>query len=224
MAMNKIFLFVPNLISYGRLFCYLGGFLAHVYGNWRWCVILYSAGFMGDIWDGMAARKLNQSTKFGAAMDMLSDRVATTGLCVILAQQYPRYTLIFIILIGLDISSHYLIVYLAALQGGGNHKNFASQSEFGLLRLYYGNRYVLTAFVTGNEIVYIIMYIFSNTRGTPITWFSGGLGLWHILLILCLPIYVLKQITNVQQLISSIRKIAGIDAGNYEKSNKRSQH
>lgn len=215
MVINTVFLFVPNLITYARFLCYLVGFLVHVFGNWQWCVILYSVGFMGDVWDGMAARKLNQSSKLGAALDMLADRVATTGLCVILAQQYPRYTLIFILLIALDITSHYFLVYLAALQGEGSHKNFASQSEYRLLRLYYGNRYVLTAFVTGNEVVYIVLYIFSYTFGTSMAWFNGEWSMWHILLLVSLPFYVLKQLTNILQLTSSIRQIARIDAEAY---------
>ncbi len=215
MPINKVFLFVPNLITYARFLCYFGGFLAHTLGSWQWCAALYVVGFIGDSVDGLAARRLNQVSKFGAALDMLADRVATTGLCVIIAQQYPRYTLIFILLIALDVSSHYVLMYLAALQGGGSHKNFASQSEYRLLRLYYGNRYVLTAFVTGNEVVYILMYIFSNTIGSPMIWFNSAWGIWHILLALCLPIYALKQFTNVLQLASSMRKIVQIDAQEY---------
>ena len=47
-------------------------------------------------------------TKFGAMLDMLTDRCATMCLLVNLALLYPSYTFLFQISMCLDISSHWL--------------------------------------------------------------------------------------------------------------------
>ena len=52
--------------------------------------------FILDEFDGRAARAYNQSSNFGAALDMVADRSATAGLRLILAQLYPQYLLFFI--------------------------------------------------------------------------------------------------------------------------------
>ena len=93
MAINNVYFFIPNLITFIRFALYLGGFLLHTMGHWQWCAALYTVGFVGDYWDGVAARKLNQSSQTGAVLDMVGDRIATTGLCVILAQIYGNYIL-----------------------------------------------------------------------------------------------------------------------------------
>jgi CDP-diacylglycerol--inositol 3-phosphatidyltransferase len=43
----------------------------------------------------------------GAVLDMVTDRFSTAGLCTILAQLYPDYSLFFISIVSLDLSSHY---------------------------------------------------------------------------------------------------------------------
>jgi CDP-diacylglycerol--inositol 3-phosphatidyltransferase len=49
-------------------------------------------------------------SKFGGVLDMVTDRVSTCGLLVILAQFYPEYSFWFIFLIVLDITSHWFHV------------------------------------------------------------------------------------------------------------------
>ena len=60
-----------------------------------------------DAFDGHAARYLNQGTKFGAMLDMLTDRCATMCLCVVLAMFYPKWALFFQLSMSLDIASHW---------------------------------------------------------------------------------------------------------------------
>lgn len=49
-------------------------------------------------------------SKFGGVLDMVTDRVSTCGLLVILAQFYPPYSFWFTFLIVLDITSHWFHV------------------------------------------------------------------------------------------------------------------
>ena len=49
---------------------------------------MYIASFVGDLFDGMAARKFNQSSSFGGLLDMITDRCATLGLLFVLMGEY----------------------------------------------------------------------------------------------------------------------------------------
>lgn len=50
-------------------------------------------------------------SKFGAVLDMVTDRSTTAGLTAYLGHIYPNYMVIFQCLIGLDLSSHYMHMY-----------------------------------------------------------------------------------------------------------------
>ena len=211
MPINKVFLFIPNIISYVRAFFYIGSFLFHVLGNWLLCVILYSVGFILDEFDGRFARQLNQNTNFGAALDMVIDRSATAGFCLLLAQLYPNYTLAFILLIALDLSSHYYLSYATGMLGKSSHKDSATWSEHRLLQLYYGNKPFMDVLIVGNELFYIFLYIAHYAVGFQLSWLNWNLSVWQVALFICLPFYLLKQTTNILQLQSSARKIASMD-------------
>lgn len=49
-------------------------------------------------------------SRFGGVLDMVTDRVSTCGLLVILSRLYPDYLLVFTLLIVLDITSHWFHV------------------------------------------------------------------------------------------------------------------
>ena len=52
-------------------------------------------------------RALGQTSELGRVLDMVTDRVSTTGLCVVLAHLYPAYLAHFCALIFLDLFSHW---------------------------------------------------------------------------------------------------------------------
>jgi CDP-diacylglycerol--inositol 3-phosphatidyltransferase len=58
-------------------------------------VVCYLISGILDAFDGHAARYLNQGTKFGAMLDMLTDRCATMCLSVVLAMFYPKWAIFF---------------------------------------------------------------------------------------------------------------------------------
>ncbi|MDJ0707849.1 MAG: CDP-alcohol phosphatidyltransferase family protein, partial [Leptolyngbyaceae cyanobacterium MO_188.B28] len=98
MEPNIVFSFIPNVIGYVRIVLYAVGFIAHVVGYWQCCLVFYLVAFFLDELDGLAAKKFNQQSQFGAALDMVTDRAATTGFCLIISQLYPSYLLGFILL------------------------------------------------------------------------------------------------------------------------------
>lgn len=107
----------------------------------RRCSVLYSISCLLDALDGVAARKFQQSTRFGAVLDMVTDRCTTTCLLVFLATAKPAYSMIFQGLICLDLASHYMHMYATLAMGGQgeSHKN-VSASRSWIMNKYYTNK------------------------------------------------------------------------------------
>ena len=216
MPLNKVFLYVPNIIGYVRFLFYLISFICHSFGNWQLCLTFYVVAFILDEFDGRAARAYNQSSNFGAALDMVADRSATAGLCLILAQLYSNYLLLFIGAIALDVSSHYYLVYATGILGKASHKDSSQWTNNGLLKLYYGNKSFMDLLILGNEVFYLLLYLSSYSVGVSFYLGNWQFNLWQLLLIICFPVYLLKQITNVLQLQESARVIADYDLNNLD--------
>ena len=107
----------------------------------RTCSGLYSFSCILDAADGMAARRYNQGTTFGAVLDMVTDRCTTSCLLVFLASAFPRWAIVFQGLISLDLASHYIHMYatLTMAGSGQSHKKVDSNRSY-ILHLYYTNR------------------------------------------------------------------------------------
>ena len=211
MPINKVFLYIPNLIGYVRFGFYLASFVCHSLGNWQLCIGLYSIAFILDEFDGRAARAYNQSSNFGAALDMVADRSATAGLCLILAQLYPRYLLAFIIAIAIDVSSHYYLIYATGMLGESSHKDTSKWSSNGLLKLYYGKKSFMDVLILGNEVFYILLYLNFYLRDIAFNLAEWRISILPLLLVIFLPIYLLKQATNILQFQAAAQEIAKID-------------
>lgn len=64
-----------------------------------------------DAIDGHAARYYDQSTKFGAILDQLTDRVGTMWLTVTLCLFYPAYAFWFQLSIAIDVACHWIYLH-----------------------------------------------------------------------------------------------------------------
>lgn len=106
----------------------------------RTCSCLYSISCLLDALDGLAARQFNQSTRFGAVLDMITDRCTTSCLLVFLSSAFPRWSIVFQGLISLDFASHYMHMYATLTMGSGQSHKKIDQSRSRLLHLYYTNR------------------------------------------------------------------------------------
>ncbi len=107
----------------------------------RTCSLLYSVSCLLDALDGYAARYFEQSTRFGAVLDMVTDRCTTACLLVFLSSAWPRWALLFQGLISLDLASHYVHMYATLIMGGSDtsHKKVDKSRSF-ILNLYYTNK------------------------------------------------------------------------------------
>jgi len=158
---ENIFLFIPNIIGYSRIVLAFAS-LYYMPLHPRTCSLLYSVSCLLDALDGWAARKYEQSTRFGAVLDMVTDRCTTACLLVFLSSAFPRWALLFQGLISLDLASHYIHMYATLVMGGSetSHKK-VDKSRSWLLNLYYTNKTVLFLTCGLNEVFFIALYLLS---------------------------------------------------------------
>lgn len=204
---RDIYFFVPNLIGYARIALALASYvLAFEYPEWF--LTFYSLSFVLDAADGWAARKLGQSSSFGAILDMFTDRAATSAAIVVISHVVQPITrtqvLIGASLVFLDVASHFVRMYASMFTGKTSHKD-TSDSIFSLLGLYYSNRKVMGAFCVGQEFFYILFYAYYFYSSS-----AAGTALWASLCV-CAPLCFLKQVVNVQQLLDAMYHIAEHD-------------
>ncbi|RSM09933.1 hypothetical protein CDV31_007450 [Fusarium ambrosium] len=166
---ENIFLFWPNLIGYARIVLAIAS-LYYMPLHPRTCSFLYSVSCLLDALDGYVARIYEQSTKFGAVLDMVTDRCTTACLIVFLSSAFPRWAIVFQGLIALDLASHYMHMYATLVVSGtdSSHKNIDASQNW-LLSLYYTNKNVLFALCALNELFFIALYLlcFSSPLVSP---------------------------------------------------------
>ncbi|KAF2143424.1 uncharacterized protein K452DRAFT_307553 [Aplosporella prunicola CBS 121167] len=166
---ENIFMFIPNQIGYARVVLAVAS-LYYMPLHPRTCSLLYSVSCLLDALDGLAARHFQQSTKFGAVLDMVTDRCTTACLLVFLASAFPRWSILFQGLISLDLASHYMHMYATLSMGGAgqSHKKI-DESRSWVLKMYYSSNKVLFTLCALNELFFIALYLlsFSSPLLTP---------------------------------------------------------
>lgn len=113
---RMVFLFIPNLIGYGRVVLLLVATVT-AFTNPIATIICYGLSQALDAFDGMAARKFNQSSDFGAVLDMVTDRVSDAIILAVLGALYPKISWLFFGDIALDIGSHWYQMYSTFASG-----------------------------------------------------------------------------------------------------------
>jgi CDP-diacylglycerol--inositol 3-phosphatidyltransferase len=228
---GNIWLYVPNLIGYTRIVFAIYALFISLRSPVQ-CMLLYFASFVCDELDGRFARLLNQTSTLGAVMDMVTDRMATTGLLLILAVLYPQLLLLFLALIFLDIFSHWFQMYATLLVGAISHKDTASSSW--LVRTYYQHRFFMGFCCVCCEVLYLAAYGLPFPGPRSITVFGGmgvqlpaqlgqllpslhlvvgpqGISVLALLALIALPGSVVKQICNWAQLRTSASVLVAHD-------------
>ncbi|CAK6984881.1 LOW QUALITY PROTEIN: CDP-diacylglycerol--inositol 3-phosphatidyltransferase, partial [Scomber scombrus] len=152
----------PCFTGYARVVLALLSFYLMPCCPWP-AVFCYLLSALLDAFDGHAARALNQSTKFGAMMDMLTDRCATMCLLVNLSLLYPSYTFLFQISMCVDIASHWLHLHSSTIKGSASHKTI-DLSGNPILRLYYTSKPVLFVMCAGNELFFCLLYLMHHIQ------------------------------------------------------------
>ncbi|XP_027160339.1 probable CDP-diacylglycerol--inositol 3-phosphatidyltransferase 2 [Coffea eugenioides] len=156
-----VYLYIPNIIGYIRILLNCVGF-AICFQDKILFSLLYLVSFVCDALDGWFARKFNQVSTFGAVLDMVTDRISTACLLLILSQVY-RPGLIFISLLALDIGSHWLQTYSTFLLGKSSHKDVKDSNSW-LFRAYYRNRMFMGYCCASCEVLYIMLFLLAENQ------------------------------------------------------------
>ncbi|KAI0763677.1 phosphatidylinositol synthase [Irpex lacteus] len=211
---ENVFLFVPNLIGYSRII--LAGLSLHYMSfHPKYATLAYGISCLLDAADGHAARALGQTSKFGAVLDMVTDRCTTSALLCYLSATYPDYTMAFQFLITLDFASHYMHMYSSLVTGSRSHKTVKSDVSR-WLNLYYDPT-ILFIVCAGNELYFVALYLMKWVH-IPL---AASFGLepnvitnctWaELMAYVCLPICVFKNFINLIQLWKASKILVGVD-------------
>ncbi|KAG8788035.1 CDP-diacylglycerol-inositol 3-phosphatidyltransferase [Serendipita sp. 397] len=236
---ENVFLFVPNLIGYTRIILAAVALKYMPSSPW-YCTLLYGVSCLLDAVDGHAARLLNQTSRFGAVLDMITDRCTTSGLLCYLASAYPSYALVFQALIALDFSSHYVHMYSTLLTGSKSHKTIESDVSR-ILNFYYNNPKTLFLFCAGNELCFFALYLmkwdttplglsippplgFVASKVAPgLAQWVAGLTFAQILVMVTFPICFGKNVISIVQGWKASKILVGVDLAERMEMMKRKQ-
>lgn len=201
---ENIFLFAPNIIGYIRIILGLVSFY-YIYDDYIASITMYTLSVLLDAVDGHVARYFNQSTKFGAMLDQLTDRCSTMILMSALSHFYPDYSFWFQVSMVIDIACHWIYLHATTLQGRSSHK-VVNDNENPILRVYYTNKVVLFSLCVGNEMFFVAMYLKHFLFGS-----HGFIPILNLTLIVTFPLMIAKAITSVAQAFVASRNLAKID-------------
>ena len=204
-----MFLFAPNLIGYVRIILLLAAFY---YAN-RDPVLfmtLFGLSFGLDVLDGPVARALGQSTRFGAALDLLTDKFSGPGLFCILTSMYTEYAAALTLLLMLDAASHWFHMQATLLRGATSHKNIDPSVNV-VVRTFYGHKGFFAWTCLGHEIFLCLLYLrwWALNGSATLAPFADHFR-WAAATFF--PSFVTKSFVHVCQLISACEGIAKLDA------------
>mmetsp|Transcript_9040 Transcript_9040/g.19268 ORF Transcript_9040/g.19268 Transcript_9040/m.19268 type:complete len:227 (-) Transcript_9040:129-809(-) len=212
---NDVLVYIPNLIGYSRVLFSLASLILMICFPEQWVVaaVLYVSSFVGDLFDGMAARKFDQSSTFGGLLDMVTDRCSTAGLLCALSKEYSEnagMVLLFTMLIILDISSHWCQMYSTTSLKQHHKSAEGNKGRFFLVRWYYQSYPFFGYCCVGAEFTYVAMYL--RSRANASSGYEIVKTLCEYFLMLSVPACATKQVVNVSQLCSSCYAVAANDA------------
>ena len=223
----SVWLYVPNLIGYVRVLTFLGAVAcATDSGLTLPFFVLYSVSYLLDALDGPAARYLQQTSRFGAVLDMVTDRVSTALLLCLLAHASAlsglhAHASAYLALLALDTGAHWVQTYSAGVSGAASHKEL--QDEPALLTWYYRRHNLFTVCLL-SEAHLVMALLLARGAGAvasipllsaPLPWGApwGGeaptLAAW--VWAVSAPVFLLKQLISLVHLVRASQRIVALD-------------
>jgi CDP-diacylglycerol--inositol 3-phosphatidyltransferase len=227
---GSVWLYVPNLIGYVRVAALLGAALCATDAALTAPFLaLYAGSYLLDAVDGPAARHLGQTSRFGAVLDMVTDRVATALLLCLLAHAAAAgarhaHASGWLLLLLLDVAAHWVQMYAAGAAGAASHK--ALPDEPPLLTWYY-RRHNLFAVCLLSEAHLVLALLLARGRGAlaglpllgaPLApWPAWGvdadcgatLAAWAWAA--TAPVCALKQLISLVHLVRASQRVVALD-------------
>lgn len=194
---RNVFLFIPNIIGYIRILLLAYSFY-HILSDYKLALASYLLSCLLDAFDGLAARMFDQSSRFGAMLDMLTDRVSTMCLLMILGLLYREHFFVIQALLVLDIVSHWLHFFASNLQGRSHKTSNAGW----IMKIYYENKFVLTTVCALEQVFYCSLIVLHHEGFNHLSW----------LIITAVPAVVFKNGINLLQVVRASRVIGELDS------------
>ena len=146
-----------------------------------------------DIVDGFVARKLKQQSKLGTLLDFAIDRMSLVIAMSILIVLYHSHWYYFCIVLFLDVGSHFIQLYSTIFTKHSHHKQLISNP---LLKLYYSEKRLFMGWCCTSHDTFLGMVY--------LLYFFDSMWIW-VLMIICLPGFVVKTIVHVCQIIQGMQ-------------------
>lgn len=191
--------YLPNIMDYSRIVVLIASVIIfRSYPFLALCSFVYVC--ISDSFDGWLARKLHQGSILGATLDIVVDRCFDALICMILGIIYPEYSIGFMLLTFLDLSSHWMR-YTYYSRKHDSHKN-VDGNTYRLLGLYYRSRGFLSTLCVAYEANLISLYVYRMIDCPFMTRLA--------ILIICFsaPLAALKVLINGMQAIDAIVRLS----------------
>lgn len=195
MPQLKEFFYLANIIDYARIVTLYWA----VQSSGGTFVFWYAFSYILDIFDGPAARALNQESKLGYYLDMVIDRISSclclyfaalsvlTGETCIGASAAPIVAFVLrASLLVVEIIAHGTVCYLAEVQRVHQKK---MGFDYAIVRMYLGDRKTLFWACASFEAFGLALIWPSCPISTPVV-------------LVCLPGFVFRAAANTSRLIS----------------------
>ena len=155
-----------------------------------------------DSVDGYIARRSGKVTKLGQALDMLVDRCFSLTFCFCMSCLFPRWFILFIFICIIDIGSHLLLLYSAAIFKADSHKNLFVNAKSRLVKMYHSDRRMFM-FITCvfYDLSFALVYIY---HFYPYSIFMVLFGI-------SVAIGFLKFYVHIFQSVEMFRKLVRLD-------------
>lgn len=184
--------YYANIVGYIRII--LGFYAVLVFRTRHLSAALaYAASQLMDALDGHLARHYQQSSIFGAALDMMTDRLSTLGIYLMLAAEFPSHAGLVFLLSIFDVGGHWIYLQAQTLGGAESHKRVPV--NWAWLKFYYENRHVMFVCHLSHEVA-----------------LCAALIRWPAVLILSFPLALYKVATNAAQILVGCRIMLEMDA------------
>jgi len=226
----KEFFYIPQFIDYARL---LFLYFAIQHTDWRFCA-WYTASYVLDIFDGMAARYFNQKSLLGYYLDMVIDRISScvalhfaavavlSGLTIVPASlNTPVVYVLYSCLVMVEIIAHGVVCYFAEVLGiHQKHLGF----DYLLVRLYLDSKALLFYGCASYEALVLALILNASDKESSLS------AIWGTCVLLMLPGFIFRALANLCRLIAcftldrSKPAVADSSSPSKKASKKKSSH
>lgn len=171
---------IPNILTWLRIAA-IPLFVAVLYVDEAWLTVrqgniiatsIFIAAAVTDWFDGYLARKLNQSSAFGAFLDPVADKLMVAAALIVLVEMGRTDAIVALIIIGREITISALREWMAQL---GQAKNVAVSM---LGKVKTTSQLVAIPFLLYDGVLFSV--INCRTLGRVLIWVAAVLTVWSM--------------------------------------------